>query len=415
MKNNIIYDLYKRKLIKQISNKNLLYNINNKNIKIYCGFDPTYKSLHIGHLLLLITLKRFIKYKYKITIILGEITAYIGDPSFKKKNRKQIEKKKINDFKKKIKKQINYILNNNNKKKINIISNKKWFKKIKLINFLNKIAKHFKIKYLLNKNSIKQRNKKYGINFKEITYNLLQSYDFYLLFKKYNINLQIGGSDQWGNITSGIYLIKKIFNKQSYGLTIPLITNKKGKKFGKSKTNNIWLDKNKTTPFEFYQFWLNIKDDKLYIYFKQLTFLSIKQIKKIFKKNNINKNKKILAKYITKIVHGKKETKKAIFVSKYYFIKFNYLTLKILNKLYKLNIPKIKLKNKYKEIKKILIKLKISNSKSHAHNLIINKSININKQLINDTNFKITKKNKLFNKYTIISKGKKNFYLIYWI
>ncbi len=413
MKKNIIYDLYKRKLIKQISNKNLINNINIEDIKIYCGFDPTYDSLHIGHLLLLITLIRFKKYKYNITIILGEITAYIGDPSFKKNYRKKINKKKINNFKKKITKQINNILNNKNKK-IKIISNKKWFKKIKLINFLNKIGKYFKIKYLLNKDLINKRNKKYGINFKEITYNLLQSYDFYLLFKKYNINLQIGGSDQWGNITSGIYLIKKKYNKKSYGLTIPLITDKKGKKLGKSKKNNIWLDENKTTPFEFYQFWLNIKDDKIYIYFKQFTFLNIKKIKKLFKTNNINKNKQIFAKYITKLVHGKKETKKAIFVSKYYFYKFNKITLKILNKLYKINIPKIKLNKKYTNIKKILMKLRISNSKSNSHNLIINKSININKKLINDTNLKIKKYNRLFNKYTIISKGKKKFYLIYW-
>ncbi len=414
MKNNIIYDLYKRKLIEQISNKNLLNNINNKNIKIYCGFDPTYNSLHIGHLLLLITLKRFKKYKYNITIILGETTACIGDPSFKKKNRKIINYIKINNFAKKIKKQINNILNNK-KKKIKIISNKKWFKKIKLINFLKNIGKYFKIKYLLNKNSIKKRNKNNGINFKEITYNILQGYDFYLLFKKYNINLQIGGSDQWGNITSGIYLIKKKCNKKSYGLTLPLIINKKGKKFGKSKKNNIWLDKNKTTPFEFYQFWLNIEDNNLYTYFKQLTFIKINKIKKMFKINNINNNKKIFSKYITKIVHGKKETKKAIFVSKYYFKKFNKITLKILNKLYKINIPKIKLKKKYTNIKKILIKLKISNSKSQSHNLILNKSININKKLINNTNFKITKNYILFNKYTIISKGKKKFYLIYWI
>ncbi len=414
MKNNIIKDLYKRKLIEQISSKNLLNYINNKNIKIYCGFDPTNDSLHIGHLLLLITLKRFKKYKYNITIVLGETTAYIGDPSFKKNHRKQINYNKINNFKKKIKIQINNILKNK-KKKIKILSNKKWFKKTKLINFLKNIGKYFKIQYLLNKNSIKKRNTKYGINFKEITYNLLQSYDFYLLFKKYNINLQIGGSDQWGNITSGIHLIKKKYNKKSYGITLPLLTNKKGKKFGKSKKNNIWLDKNKTTPFEFYQFWLNIKDDNLYKYFKQLTFFNINKIKKMFKINNINDNKKILAKHITQIVHGKQETKKSIFASKYYFRKFNKITLKILDKLYKINIPKIKLKKNYKEIKKILIKLKISYSKSHAHNLILNKSININKKLIIDTNFLITKNNKLFNKYTIISKGKKNFYLIYWI
>ncbi len=417
MKNNIIKILKKRCLINEISNNiKKIKNINNKNIKIYCGFDPTNDSLHIGHLLILITLKRLIKKKYKIIILIGEITANIGDPSFKKKNRKKIKKEKIKIFKKKIKKQIKKILKYK-KYKIKFISNKKWFKKMNIIYFFNKICNFFKIKDILNKKFIKKRlnNIKQGINIKEILYNILQSYDYYYLFKNFKINLQIGGSDQWGNITSGIKLIKKKYKKSVFGITIPLLTNKNGKKFSKSKKKNIWLNEKKTTPYEFYQFWLNINDNKLLLYFKQFTFIENKKIKKLIKYNNIIKNKKILSKNITKIVHGKKKTKQAIFVSKIYFNKKIKLTLNILNKLNKINIPKIKIKKKYNlKIKNILILLNISKNKSKAHNEILNKSININKKLIIKTNYILNKKDMLFNKYTIISKGKKKFYLIKW-
>ncbi len=417
MKKNIINTLKNRNLIKNISkNINKIKKINNKKIKIYCGFDPTNNSLHIGHLLILITLKRFIKKKYKIIILIGDITAKIGDPSFKKNNRKKIKNKKIKKFKKKIKKQIKKILNFN-KYKIKFISNKKWFKKMNIYFFLKKICKYFKIKDILNKKFIKKRlnNNNKSINIKEILYNILQSYDYCYLFKKFKVNLQIGGSDQWGNITSGINLIKKKYNKTALGITIPLLINNKGKKFGKSKKKNIWLDKKKTKPYEFYQFWLNINDNKLPLYFKQFTLIKNKKIKKILIKNNIIKNKKILAKNITKIVHGKKQTKKAIFASKIYFNKKIKLNLKILNKLNKINIPKLKIKKKkYIYIKNILILLNISKNKSNSHNLIINKCIKINKILITDTNYIIKKKDILFNKYTIISKGKKKFFLINW-
>ncbi len=417
MKNNIINILKKRNLIKNISkNINKIKKINNKKIKIYCGFDPTNNSLHIGHLLILITLKRFIKKKYNIIILIGEITAKIGDPSFKKNYRKKIKNKKIKKYKKNIIKQIKKILNYK-KYKIKFISNKKWFKKMNIIFFLKKICKYFKIKEILNKKFIKKRlnNNKKNINIKEILYNILQSYDYSYLFKNLNINLQIGGSDQWGNITSGINLIKKKYKKIALGITIPLLTNNKGKKFGKSKKKNIWLNKKKTKPYEFYQFWLNINDNKLPLYLKQFTLIKIKNIKKILNKNNIIKNKKILAKYITKIVHGKKQTKKAIIATKIYFNKNIKLNLNILNKLNNINIPKIKIKNNNKvKIKNILILLKISKNKTNSHNLILNKCIKINKNLITNTNYIINKKDILFNKYTIISKGKKKFFLINW-
>ncbi len=418
MTKNIIYELKKRKLIKQISNKKLLIkNIKKKKLNIYCGFDPTYKSLHIGHLLLLITLKRFIKYNFNIFILIGSTTAIIGDPSFTKNKRKKLSKNKIKIFKKQIITQIKNIVNKKNK--IIILNNKKWLNNIKLIYFLKKIGKHFILNQILNKKFIKEKikNKKHGITYSEITYNLLQSYDYLFLYKKFNINLQIGGSDQWGNITSGINLINKKYKKEVLGLTIPLMTKKNGKKFSKSTNNNIWLNSFLTTPYEFYQYWLNTKDTHLLLLYKQFTNFSLKKIKNIFKKYNIKKLKTKLSKYITKLVHGKKETNKSIFATKIFFNKkIKNIKKKHLEILNKINLPKITIKfNNNINIKNLLILLKISKYKSYIHNLILNKSIYVNKKIIINTNYTFNIKDKLYNKYTILSKGKKKFFLIKWI
>ncbi len=414
MKKNIIEELKSRNLIIQISNKkNILKYIKKKNISIYCGFDPTYKSLHIGHLIPILTLKRFQNYGYKIIILIGKFTTLIGDPSFQNKKRKKYNKNKINKFSKNIIKQIKKIIPN----KIKIIKNNKWFKNMKINFFLKNLCNHFIVNKMLNKKTIKNKNilNKKGINFKELSYPILQSYDFLYLFNKKKTIIQIGGSDQWGNIISGINLINKINKKKSFGITLPLIINKNGKKYSKSDKNTIWLDDKKTTPYEFYQFWLNIENNKVYDYLKQLTWIKIKKIKNIIKNKNIKKLKKILAKKITKIVHGKKNIKNIKYVINFYFNKKKNITIKKLKKIFNFKIPKIKLKNNIKKLKNILLLLKISKTKSQANKLIHYSSIKINYKLINNINYKIKKKDKYFNKFTIIQKGKKNFFLIKWI
>ncbi len=412
---NIIKELKKRKLINQISNeKKIIKKIKKNKIYIYCGFDPTNNSLHLGHLIPLITLKRFINYGYKIIILLGGITSIIGDPSFKKKKRIINSKKNINIFTKKIILQINNFFKNN--KNILILNNKKWFSNMKILFFLKKIGKYFNINQLLNKEAIKKRNTKNnkGITFTELSYCLLQGYDYLYLYKNFNVNIQIGGSDQWGNIISGIDLIKKIYKKETFAITLPLITKKNGIKFGKTEKNTLWLDPKKTTPYEFYQFWLNIPDNKVFNLLKQITFLKIKKINNIIKKKNIYDIKNILAQEITKIVHGQKELKNVIFTSNFFFNKKWKKEKKYFNKLFKLNIPKFYIPKNILDIKKILIITKITNSKSQAHNLILNKSIYINYKIITNTKYKIKNKDKFFKKFTLINKGKKKFFLIKW-
>ncbi len=414
MKNNIIKELKLRNLIIQISNKNKIKKyIKNKNISIYCGFDATNDSLHIGHLIPLLTLKRFQNYGYKIIILIGEFTSLIGDPSFQNKKRKQYNIKKISKFSKKIIKQIKKIIPNN----IIIKKNNKWFKNMKINFFLKNLCNNFIVNKMLNKEAIKKRNKinKKGINFKELSYSILQSYDFLHLFNTENTKIQIGGSDQWGNIISGINLINKINKKKSFGITLPLIIKKNGKKYSKSENDIIWLNKKKTTPYEFYQFWLNIEDNKVLNYIKQLTFLKNKKINYIKKNKNIYELKKILAKKITKIVHGKKNIKKIKFITKFYFKKKKKITINKLKKIFKFEIPKIILKKNIKKLKKILILLKITKTKSESNRLIYQSSIKINNITIKNINYKINKKDRYFNKFTILKKGKKKFFLIKWI
>ncbi len=418
MKNNIIKELKLRKLIEKISDEKKIKKIlNNKNNNIYCGFDPNNDSLHIGHLIPLITLKRFLNLGYKPIILIGSFTSIIGDPSFRYKKRKKYNENKIKTFSKKIIKQIKNIISN----KIKILQNIKWFENMKIKFFLKKIGKIFIINNMLNKKSIKKRNiKKYhGITFTELSYPILQSYDFLYLFKKENVKIQIGGSDQWGNIISGINLIKKKLKKKSFGITLPLITKKNGKKLSKSENNNdniIWLDPKKTTPYEFYQFWLNINDNKINEYFKQFTFLKIKKINDIIKNKNIKEKKEILAKKITEIVHGKKKIKNIIDTTKFFFKKkIKKITKKQFIKLFKNEIPKLSINNNIINLKEIIILLKIVKTKSQAHNLICNKTIKINNKKITNYKYNIKKKDKLFNTFTIIKKGKKNFFLIKWI
>ncbi len=412
---NIIKELIERKLIIQISNKKkIIKKIKKKKIYVYCGFDPTSDSLHLGHLIPLITLKRFINYGYKIIILIGGITSIIGDPSFKEKKRTLNSIKDINKFTKKIILQINLFFRNN--KNILILNNKKWFNNMKILFFFQKIGKYFNINQILNKEAIKKRNttKKKGITFTELSYCLLQGYDFLYLYEKFKVNIQIGGSDQWGNIISGIELIKKVHKKETFAITLPLITRKNGIKFSKTGSNTLWLNPKKTSPYKFYQFWLNISDNQVNNLLKQITFLKINNINNIIKNKNIYKIKNILAKEITTIVHGKKELKNAIFISNFFFKKKWKKEKKYFYKIFKLNIPKFSISKNILSIKEILIITKITNSKTQAHNLIINKSIYINYNIIMNTEYKIKKKDKFFNTFTLINKGKKNFFLIKW-
>lgn len=397
-------------LLKELKWRNFIFNYTkkikkNNNIILYIGYDPSYNSLHIGHLLSFFLLKIFIKYykKIKIFILIGEYTAKINFIKNIKYNIKCI------------KKQILKIINKLNIKKniIIFLNNNKWYKKIKLINFFQKICKNIKLNYLINKIKIKNNINK-NINLLKLIYPIIQANDYLILKKKYKCNLQIGGSDQWGNITLGIKLIKKILKKNVYGLTFPLLTDNKNNKFSKSKNyKNIWLNKKKNTPFFIYQYFLNFNDNNCIKFIKYCSIIKIKNIKKIL--NNFYKNKKKknihkkISKIIIKIIYSNKEYKYSKYLSKYLFnYNNNFLKLKNYLNFLKENIIYFYIKKKYifnikKLIKKINIFLKISITK--IKNLLYNNIIKFNFKKYNN----FIKNN---NKKYIICKIKKFFFLI---
>lgn len=419
--NELIQQLKERGLIAQITEeKKLIEKLTSKKIVLYCGFDPTSDSLHIGHLGILTFLKRFQLAGHKIIILIGGATGIIGDPSFKSFERKLNSLETIKNWIKKIKKQILiFVKSKFYKKKLIIVNNYDWFNSMNIFTLLRDIGKHFSINQMINKESVKNRLKNNNsISFTEFSYNILQGYDFCFLNKKYNALLQIGGSDQWGNIISGIDLTRKLNKKKVYGITIPLITQKNGKKFGKTENGNIWLDPIKTSPYKFYQFWLNIDDKDIYRFLKIFTFLDINTIKLIEKtkkkKNKIPNAKYILAEELTRIVHGEEKLISAKRISNSLFNnKLENLTKKDFFQLSLDGISKINI-NFDVNLQNALVLTKLANSYRKARDLIISESISINGKKQTSLNYVFNNNDKLYGIYTLLKKGKKNFFLINW-
>jgi tyrosyl-tRNA synthetase len=287
------------------------------------------------------------------------------------------------------------------------------------LEFIRDIGKHFPLGYMLNKESVRSRIET-GISFTEFTYMLLQAYDFLTLYKKYNCELQIGGSDQWGNITAGIDLIRKIEQKEAFGLTIPLVMKSDGSKFGKTESGTIWLDAEKTSPYQFYQFWINVDDKDVIRFIKYFTFLPHQEILRL-ETEEVAKNpqnrvaQRVLAQEMTRIIHGEKELKKAEEITKILFGgNIKSLSVKDIENVFG-NMPSFTIENKNDiDLADLLFDAQIVESKRQAKEDIQNNAISVNGEILNNIENKLTAKNKLFNKYIIIRKGKKNHFLIKW-
>ncbi|ALD15084.1 tyrosyl-tRNA synthetase [Buchnera aphidicola (Aphis glycines)] len=419
---NLIDELKQRNLISHITNEEMLKkNIENNFIALYCGFDPTEESLHIGHLLPLITLKRFQLKGHTPIVLIGGATSLIGDPSFKEKERLLNFDNKVDLWTANITKQISYFLSSNGAtNNVVILNNKKWFEKINILSFLRNIGKHFSINTMINREAVKQRIKRLdqGISFTEFSYNLLQAYDFFILNKKKQVSLQIGGSDQWGNISAGMHLIKRISKKKAYGLTLPLLMKSNGVKFGKTESGTIWLDPKKTTPYKFYQFWKNIEDSDVYKFFKLFTFLdcdeiNVREINK-YKNNQIIHDKSYLSRYMTRLVHGEENLLSAERITNILFLKnINEIKEFDLQQLKKDGIPSIEV-NQIKDLQEALILCSLAQSRTQAKNMIISNAISINTNKVSKQSYTFNDDDKLFNRFTLISRGKKNHCLIYW-
>ena len=397
---NIINELQERGILQNCTDvKNV---INAKNSGVYVGFDPTAPSLHLGNYIQIITLLRFKQLGYSVYYVMGGATAMIGDPSGKNNERKLLNENKIILFKEKIQKQLESF-------GIEVIDNLKFYEKMSLIDFLRKVGKLLNVNYMISKEVVKNRLS-IGISFTEFSYQLIQAWDFLQLYKNNNVKIQVGGSDQWGNITSGLEVIRKVTNNKNHdaaGVTTKLLVNSHNEKFGKTSSNtNIWLDPNLTSPFALYQFLLNLPDNDIKKMLKWLTFLPIEKIEKIMIQHNKKPNLKIaqtlLAEEVTQHIHGTAQLKSSKRISHFLFNKSENVALT------DQDYQQLKCAIPYHEGKEMniidfLIIVKLCKSKREAKELIKNGAIRINNCKITDSLFTIGGN----QKFTIIKCGKR--------
>ena len=409
MKNKFLAEMSSRGYLSQCTDFNKLKEISDKkSISAYIGFDCTAKSLHVGSLLQIMILKMMQKYGHRPIVLLGGGTTLIGDPSGKDSTRKILEKTEINNNIKSIKKVFNKILDTSNKNTKPIyVDNAKWLTKLNYIKFLRDIGSHFTINKMLTFESVKLRlEREQSLSYMEFNYMILQAYDFYQLYKKNNCILQIGGSDQWGNIVNGVELIRRMLKKEAYGITSPLITLASGTKMGKTESGAVWLNEDMFSAYNYWQFWRNTDDRDVKKFLNFFTELETNEIDNLFKRNlNINDLKILLANEATKILHGEVASNKAEQTAKDTFH----------GKGLGSSLPEIIVKKKdiIKGIKLLdfLSNNQIVHSKSEARRIIENKGLKINDILIADPK-KILELTDFTNNILKISHGKKKHYII---
>ena len=405
-----LYDELKwRGLIKDEAGEDLEDKINSCDVTFYWGTDPTADSLHIGHYSSLITAKRLAKAGHHPILLVGGATGLIGDPR-PTAEREIIAKEEVFKNFEALKKQVTDIFDGN----VEVVNNYDWIKDINVLDFLRDTGKYINVNYMLNKDIIKRRLDT-GITFAEFTYTLLQGYDFMHLFQEKGCLMQASGSDQWGNITTGIELINKKLNKTAYGFTMPLILDSNGNKIGKSEGNALWLDKNKTSSYEFYQYLINTTDDKVEEYLKVFTFLSKEQIEEVIKKHNEKPEdryaQKVLAKEMVTDLHGKEECEKAIRITNALFGgSIKDLTKEEISLGFK-GVPTFE--SEEKNIVDFLVDNKITSSKREAREFINAGSITINDEKITDENFIIDKNIAIEEEVLVIKRGKKKYFIGY--
>ena len=401
----------------------------NQSVSGYIGFDPSADSLHIGSLVQIMVLIHFQRAGHRPIILLGGATGMIGDPSGKSKERNLLSKEILERNTKSIKKQLEKYLDFDSTNPIaaEIVNNYDWMKNFSLIKFSREIGKHITVNYMMSKDSVKKRlqsDSKTGMSFTEFTYQLIQGYDFLHLFKEKQCKIQMGGSDQWGNIVTGVELVRRKESGKVFALTCPLITKSDGSKFGKSEHGNIWLDKKRTSPYRFYQYWLNSSDDDSKKYIKIFTLLSNQEIENLIQKHDESPNLRILqkkiAEEITMMVHSKEDLRKVQKATEILFGKSTTDDLKKIDRQIFLDVfegvPKVQILKK--EIKSgvdiISALVSIGNflsSKGEARRAIRENSISVNKNKV-DENYYLTEKDLIDNRYILMQKGKKNYYIV---
>lgn len=395
-----------RGLIKDEAGDNLEEKINKGGLTFYWGTDPSADSLHIGHLSSLLTAKRLEMGGHHPILLVGGATGLIGDPR-PTTERAMISKEAVEHNYNCLHKQIKDLFG------YEMVNNYDWSKDINFIDYLRDYGKYFNINYMLDKDIIKRRLES-GITYTEFSYMIMQALDFLWLFENKGCTMQAAGSDQWGNITAGIDLIRKKTGKEAYGFTMPLVTDKNGNKIGKTAGNAIWLDKNKTSSYELYQFFLNSEDEMVIDYLKIYTFLSKEEIEKIAEEHKqhpeLRKAQKILAKEIVTFLHGKEDAEKAIQMSEALFSgHVKKLTKSEINDVFK-GVPTFETENNINIID-MLVNGKIASSKREAREFVNAGSITINEEKITDENYNVTRNLAIDNEILVVRRGKKKYFI----
>ncbi|MBO5375836.1 MAG: tyrosine--tRNA ligase [Bacilli bacterium] len=408
---NLFEELKWRGLIKDVSSPELEKKLNDEKITFYWGTDPTADSLHLGHYSSLVTAKRLAKAGHHPILLVGGATGLIGDPR-PTAEREIIAYDTVEKNLNGIKNQVTKIFDGN----VEVVNNYDWTKNYSFIDFLRDTGKYINVNYMLDKDIIRRRLET-GITYAEFSYTLLQGNDFVHLFENKNCVLQAAGSDQWGNITTGIELIKKKLGKEAYGFTMPLILDKMGNKFGKSEGNALWLDINKTSSYELYQYLINTDDEMVIHYLKVFTFLSKEEIEELEKKNKehpeLREAQTALAHEIIKDLHGEEEFEKALNMSKALFSgDVSKLTAKDIEMIFK-DVEKIEI-NSDMNIVDMLTEKKICSSKREAREFVSAGTISINGEKVTDLDKIISCDMTIEGKYLIVRRGKKKYYMLEW-
>lgn len=418
MEMNLLDDLQWRGIIyQQTDEEGLKDTLNKEKISLYCGMDPTGDSMHIGHLLPFLTLRRFQNHGHRPIVLVGGATGLIGDPKMTEERTLQTVET-VQSNVQALTAQLKRIFDFEGENAATMVNNYDWTASLNIISFLRDYGKHVGVNYMLAKDTIAKRLES-GISFTEFAYTILQGMDFKHLYEDHQCRLQIGGSDQWGNITTGLELIRKMVGEgaKAYGLTIPLVTKADGTKFGKTESGAVWLDAEKTTPYEFYQFWINAADADVIKYLKYFTFLSREEIElleqSVQEEPHLRKAQRALAEEMTRLIHGQEALDQAI---------------KITNALFSGDVKNLsaeEIKQGFKDVPSfahstgediglvdLLVAAKISPSKRQAREDVTNGAVSINGERMAETDYILTAKDRIEEQFTIIRRGKKKYYLI---
>ena len=415
---NIFEELKARGLVFQTTDEEALVKALTEGVvSYYSGYDPTADSLHLGHLVPILVMRHLQLAGHKPYALVGGATGLIGDPSFKDAERSLQTKDTVDGWVTKIQGQLSRFLDfENGDNKAQMVNNYDWFSGISFIDFLRDVGKYFTINYMMSKESVKKRIET-GISYTEFAYQIMQGYDFYELNDKHNVTLQIGGSDQWGNMTAGTELLRRKADKTGHVMTVPLITDSTGKKFGKSEGNAVWLDATKTSPYEMYQFWLNVMDEDAVRFLKIFTFLSLDEIAEIEKEFDAARHErlaqKILAKEVVSLVHGEEAYKQALKITEQLFagnIK-NLSAAELKQGLS--NVPNYTVQaDDDRNIVELLVASGVVTSKRQAREDVQNGAIYVNGQRLQDLDYNLTDSDKIDGELTVIRRGKKKYFVL---